>query len=433
MQGAGNGLKVSECADRKTDESSLKNIDKLAHIGTEFRGFSPSNVYGLGRQERAINFGLKMLKIESLILREIKLPLKEPFEISSGWVRDRRILLVETVDVAGRSGWGECVAGESPNYLPETIDTCWLAIKNWVAPRVLGKKFDSPEFVFPALEKDFRGHLMAKAAVEMAAWALAAEIAEKSLAEMLGGVRREIPVGISLGIQKSPEALVERAAKALSEGYRKIKIKIKPGKDVEYVRAAREALGPQAGLMADANNAYTLDDIEHLKLLDDLNLMMIEQPLMWDDVVQHAQLQRELKTPVCLDESITSVDRAQDMIALKSGRIVNIKPGRVGGLSMSKKIHDLCEKNDVPVWCGGMLESGIGRAHNVALASLPNFKLPGDVSPSARYWAQDVVKPEWTMDENGIVVVPMDKPGLGVAVDLSRVDALTVRTETYRA
>jgi o-succinylbenzoate synthase len=277
---------------------------------------------------------------------------------------------------------------------------------------------------------------MAKAAVEMGMWALAAERAGVPLARLVAGerpVRERIDVGISLGIQRSPEALVEKARAALAEGYRKVKIKVEPGCDVDFVRAAREALGPGAPLMADANNAYTLADPAHVRALeglDALGLMMIEQPLAHDDLLRHAELQRRLRTPVCLDESITSLERAEDLLALAAGRVVNIKPGRVGGFAQSVAIHDACAAAGVPVWCGGMLESGVGRAYNVALASLPNFAKPGDLSPSARYWARDVVTPEWTMDPDGTVRVPLDRPGIGVDVDVARVDELTVREAT---
>ncbi|HEX9941910.1 MAG TPA: o-succinylbenzoate synthase [Thermoanaerobaculia bacterium] len=374
-----------------------------------------------------------MLRIERLTLREIGLTLKEPFQISSGTQSRRRILLVELESSDGVEGWGECVAGESPHYGPETIDTAWHALREWVAPRVLGRTFAGPEEVHPALEINFRGHNMAKAAVEMAAWELAARAEGGSLAKKLGGSRDCIHVGISLGIQDSPETLVAKARAALERGYRKVKIKIKPGADVEYVRAVREALGPEAPLMADANNAYSLEDTASLEALDGLGLLMIEQPLAWDDLLRHAELQKRLRTPLCLDESITSVDRAADMIALGAGRIVNVKPGRVGGFRQSLAIHDLCAAHGVPVWCGGMLESGVGRAHNVALASLPNFVLPGDVSPSERYWERDVVIPEWTMDREGWIQVPLDQPGMGVRVDLDFVDDLTARREDLRA
>jgi O-succinylbenzoate synthase len=282
------------------------------------------------------------------------------------------------------------------------------------------------------LEYNFRGHNMAKAAIEMASWALIAQRDGMPLARLLGGTKTEIPTGISIGIQESPEVLVERVGRALADGYRKIKLKIEPGHDIDFITAVRDAY-PDAPLMADANNAYSLADAHHLKQLDALKLVMIEQPLAHDDIVRHAELQRMLDTPICLDESITSVDRAEDMITLKSGRIVNIKPGRVGGLQQARAIHDLCAKHGIPVWCGGMLESGIGRAYNVALASLPNFKIPGDLSPSSRYWERDVVTPEWTMSADGIMQVPLDKPGVGVTVDVNRIDDLTVRSQTLRA
>lgn len=377
--------------------------------------------------------GWRMLRIERITLREIRLPLREPFRISSGVVDQRRIALVELEDADGVTAWSECVAGEQPNYSAETIDTAWHAITEWVAPRVLGRSFDAPRRIFPELERDFRGHLMAKAAVEMGAWVLAAERIGTSLANLLGGTRSEIATGISLGIQESPDALVEKARAALALGYRKVKIKVSPGADITYVAAVRSALGPAAPLMADANNAYTLADADHLAQLDPLGLLMIEQPLAFDDLVQHAELQRRLSTPICLDESITSVDRARDMVTLGSGRIVNIKPGRVGGFAPSIAIHDFCEMKGIPVWCGGMLESGIGRACNVALASLRNFTKPGDVSPSARYWERDIVTPEWTMTQDGMVRVPFDKPGLGVNINRGRVDDLTVRTKVLMA
>ncbi|MGH7528576.1 MAG: o-succinylbenzoate synthase, partial [Gemmatimonadales bacterium] len=341
------------------------------------------------------------LRLERLTLREIQLPLKEPFRISSGTQAIRRILLLELEDADGISVWSECVAPEEPNYTSEAIDTAWLAIRNWVGPRVLGRTFDHPAQVFPVLQRHFRGHLMAKAAVEMGMWALDAARLGLPLAVRLGGTRTCIEVGISLGIQTTPAALVERAGRAAIAGYRKLKFKIEPGADVEYIRAVREALGPEAPLMADANNAYSLDDAAPLLELDQFGLMMIEQPLAWDDLARHAQLQRRLKTPICLDESITSVERVEDMLALGSGRIVNLKPGRVGGFGPSIAIHDLCARNRIPVWCGGMLESGVGRAYNVALASLPNFVLPGDISLGSRYWTQDVVTPEWVMSGDG--------------------------------
>lgn len=368
------------------------------------------------------------LILDRIVLREIRLPLKEPFRISSGEVSERRIGLLELHHPDGVTVWSECVAGEYPNYSPETIDTAWHAIETWIAPRVLHRPLSHPRAVYPLLQEDVRGHEMAKAAVEMGCWAMFAELSGCSLAQLLGGVQRRIPVGISLGIQSSPAALIERAAAAHAEGYHKIKLKIKPGADIEYVAAVRAAL-PHAHLMADANNAYTLADTEHLARLDEYGLMMVEQPLEREDIRRHALLQARLKTPICLDESITSVERAEDMIALKSGRIINIKPGRVGGFASALAIHDVAMKNGIPVWCGGMLESGIGRAYNVALASLPNFTLPGDLSPSARYWQRDIVTPQWTMSADGFVDVPFDHRGIGVTLDVDRIEDLTVRMQ----
>ncbi len=373
-----------------------------------------------------------MRTIDRITLREIHLALKEPFRISSGVMQERRIALLELTDQDGATAWSECVAFQLPIYSAETIDTAWLALREWLAPRVLGRDLEGPEQVHALLEENIRGHNMAKAALEMGAWGLAAEAQDVPLSTLLGGTRERIPTGISLGIQSEPALLVQRAQAAVAAGYRKIKVKIRPGQDVDYVRAVRRALGSEIGLMADANSAYTLDDADHLCRLDEFGLIMLEQPLGDDDLVRHAALQRRMSTPICLDESITSVDRAFDMIALGSGRIVNIKPGRVGGLAVSREIHNVCQAAGVPVWCGGMLESGIGRAYNVALASLPNFSLPGDLSPSARYWTRDVVTPEWTMDSEGMVHVPRTRGGIGVEVDRDFIDSLTVRTEELR-
>ncbi|HSM06635.1 MAG TPA: o-succinylbenzoate synthase [Longimicrobiales bacterium] len=372
-------------------------------------------------------------RVTKLWLREIRLPLREPFRISSGSVTERRIGLVALHPDGGTKVWAECVAGARPNYSPETLDTAWLALREWIGPLLLGTSWSEPSEVHDLLQPGIRGHRMAKATLEMGCWALAAQARGQSLAEILGGTRERIATGISLGIQDSPEALVEKARQAFEAGYRKVKLKIAPGADLAYVGAVREALGPEAHLMADANSAYTLADADHLARLDPFDLMMIEQPLAHDDLVRHAELQRRLKTPICLDESITDVDRAEDMLTLGSGRIVNIKPGRVGGFTSSKAIHDLCHARGVPVWCGGMLESGVGRAYNVALASLPGFTLPGDLSPSARYWARDIVEPEWTMGPDGMVDVPWGRPGLGIAVDEDRIDDLTVQAETVLA
>lgn len=373
-----------------------------------------------------------LLRIDRIIWREIRLELKEPFRISSGVMRDRRVGLLELTTRDGATAWAECVAFQEPIYSPETIDTAWMAIRDWLAPRLLDRPLDSPDDVSGILNENIRGHNMAKAALEMGCWGLAAEIQRVPLSVILGGTRSRVPTGISLGIQASPDAIVARAEAAVAAGYRKVKVKIQPGRDVEYVRAVRRAIGPDIGLMADANSAYKLSEADHLSQLDVFELIMLEQPLGDDDLVRHAELQRRMTTPICLDESITSVDRLEDMITLGSGRIVNIKPGRVGGFHTSRAIHDICQRARIPVWCGGMLESGIGRAYNVALASLPNFSLPGDLSPSNRYWARDIVSPEWTMDDEGMVHVPT-APGIGVTVDTEMIESLCVEKHVLSA
>lgn len=370
-----------------------------------------------------------MLTLDRLVLREIRLTLREPFRISSGEVRERRIILCELFDRDGAQAWSECVVDDEPNYSPETLDTAWPTLVRVLAPRLLGRAIDAPGDVHDRLDRDVRGHNMAKAALEMGMWGLAATKAGVPLARLIGGTRDRIATGISLGIQRDVHALIQRAEAAIAEGYNKVKIKIAPGHDVDWVRAVRTAVGEEAHLMADANNAYTLADADRLAALDDLGLMMIEQPLAWDDLVRHAELQRRLRTPLCLDESITSLDRAQDMVTLGAGRIINIKPGRVGGFTASLAIHDYCEQMGIPVWCGGMLESGIGRAYNVALASLPNFTLPGDVSASKRYWKRDIIEP-WVETTPAGTIALRDEPGFGYAIDHDFLKSITVREET---
>jgi o-succinylbenzoate synthase len=368
-----------------------------------------------------------MSVLRRVVLREIHLPLREPFRISSGECAERRILLLELEDEEGIATFSECVAGEAPNYSPETVETAWLALASWLVPSLLGRPLPDPRATGAVLDRHVRGHRMAKAALEMGVWGLAAVRAGASLSSTLGGTRERIEVGLSLGMQASPEQLVAKAQAAVAAGYRRVKLKIGRGADLEYVRAVRAAVGPGVRLTVDANTDYTLADADLLARLDDFDLAMIEQPLDREDLLRHAELQRRLRTPICLDESITSAARVEDMIALGAGRIVNIKPGRVGGLGESLRIHDICAAAGIPVWCGGMLESGVGRAYNVALASLPNFTLPNDTSPSARYWERDIVTPEWTMSDDGWMTVPTDRPGLGVSVDRDRIDDLTVR------
>lgn len=372
-------------------------------------------------------------RVDALVLREIRMPLRTPFRISSGVEHHRRIFLLELCAPDGTRGWSECVAQERPNYSPETLETAWLAVRSWLAPRILGRDLDGPADVAPLLEERIRGHRMARAGVEMGCWELAARSNDVSLSRLLGGSRDRVETGISLGIQDSPDDLVRRIESALEQGYRRIKVKIEPGSDLPFLRAARETVGPEAPLMADANAAYGRDDIGHLTSFDAFDLMMLEQPLAPDDLLGHARLQERMETPICLDESVTSPTRARDAIELGAARIVNVKPGRVGGFVPSLRIHDLCRDGGVAVWCGGMLESGVGRAHNVALASLPNFRLPGDLSASRRYWERDIVTPEWEIDGESRVVVPADRPGMGVEVIPERVEQLTVREEKLTA
>jgi O-succinylbenzoate synthase len=380
-----------------------------------------------------VSGGGPVLRADRLVLRELRMPLRHPFRISSGEMSDRRVFLLELHHPDGEVGWGECVAATRPNYSPETVDTAWLAITRWLAERVLGRSFEGAREVAPVLAEDIRGHPMARAAIEMTFWELEARLRGQPLSRLLGGQKDRVAAGISLGIETSPAALVEKVLAGQEEGYRRIKVKIEPGRDVDYVAAAREALGPEAALSADANAAYGRGDADHLAELDAFELVYLEQPLEPADLLGLARLQARLRTPLCLDESIKSAARAADMLELDAGRVVNLKPGRVGGFSSSLAIHDLCVERSVPLWCGGMLESGIGRAHNVALASLPGFTLPGDLSASRRYWERDIVEPEWTLQADGTLAVPLDRPGMGVDVDRDRIEDLTVRREVLEA
>ena len=364
------------------------------------------------------------LRIERLMLRLVRLPLVAFFETSFGRIYDRAFILV-SVHGGGVEGLGECVAEVDPFYSAETTVTAWHVIKDFLAPLVLGRAFGHPRDVFAAMAR-VRGHHMAKAAVEMAGWDLAARQAGVPLSRLLGGTRAEIPSGVSIGIQDSVDQLLETIAREQAAGYRRIKIKVKPGWDVGVVDAVRARFG-DVPLMVDANAAYTLGDAAHLAAFDRFGLLMIEQPLDYDDIRDHAALQRGQETPICLDESIHSVRAAEDAIALGACRIINIKPGRVGGHAESIRMHDLCAAHDIPVWHGGMLESGIGRAHNIHLASLPNFSLPGDIAASRRYFVPDLIEPGIEVSTTGMVAVP-DGPGIGVHVDWDRVEAATIET-----
>jgi O-succinylbenzoate synthase len=362
------------------------------------------------------------VKIERIEMRIVPMKLRERFEISSGARQDRRVLLV-SLHGEGRTGWGEVVAAEDPSYSPETTETAWHVIGEFLAPAIVGGDYQGPGEMIAAAGW-VRGHRMAKAGLEMAAWDLQARLHGVSLAEEIGGERRPVPVGVSIGLQPDDETLCQRVEGYLLEGYKRIKIKIKPGRDIEMLRAVRERF-PEADLMADANSAYTLADADRLGELDALDLMMIEQPLGHEDIRDHARLQERIHTPVCLDESIRSPADARLALELGACRIINIKPGRVGGFGPSRAIHDVCLEAGVPVWCGGMLESGVGRAHNVALASLPGFTLPGDISESRRYWEEDIVTPEFEM-ENGMMQLP-EGPGIGVQPRMDRIEALEIR------
>jgi O-succinylbenzoate synthase len=363
------------------------------------------------------------VKIERLELRLLKLPLVHFFETSFGRIDDKHFIIVR-VDGEGAAGFGECVAEQDPYYSAETNQTCWHIIADFIAPRVLGVTFGHPREIVPAL-KAIRGHNMAKAAVEMAAWDLYAKQRGEPLSRVLGGTRDRIASGVSIGIQRSLDELAATVERELAAGYRRIKIKIKPGWDVDAVRVVRSRVGA-IPLMVDANAAYSLADAGRLAQLDPFDLMMIEQPLDYDDVADHAALQRTLQTPICLDESIKTVGIARDAIEAGACRIINIKPGRVGGFAESIRLHDLCAAHGIPVWHGGMLESGIGRAANIHLSTLPNFTLPGDIAASKRYFNPDLIEPPIEVASDGTIAVPT-APGIGVAICDDRIARATIR------
>ena len=365
------------------------------------------------------------MRIRKVTLRELGMRLIAPFETSNGVSYDRRILLVEA-DVDGVVGWAECVAGEAPHYGPETVETAWHVLRDHLWPLMRGKEFAAAAEASAMLES-VRGHNMAKGALEAALWDAEAKQKSIPLWKLLGGTREEIACGVSIGIKESLDELVGAVKKELDAGYQRIKVKIKPGKDYEQVQRLRQDF-PKIKLMVDANSAYRLEDWPLLKQLDAFYLMMIEQPLGWEDIYSHAELQKKLTTPICLDESVHTFEQARGAIALGACKIINIKLGRVGGFAGARKIHDLCQENGIPVWCGGMLESGIGRAHNIALSTLPNFTLPGDVSASRRYWVEDIVEPEVVVSPQGTIRVP-NGPGIGFEPRIDRIEKLTTRTE----
>ena len=365
------------------------------------------------------------MQIQGITLREISMKLVAPFETSMDRLEVRRILLLEA-NIDGVTGWGECVAAEAPFYSPEYADTAWPVLRDFLWPMVKAQKFDSAREVWGLLKR-VRGHNMAKACLEAAAWDAEAKQKGIPLAKLLGGTREEIASGVSVGIKDSVDELVATVTKELTAGYQRIKIKIKPGRDLEQVQRLRQEF-PRIKLMVDANSAYTLEDFPLLKQLDGFYLMMMEQPLGWDDLYGHIELQKRLETPICLDECVHTEEQARAAVELGACKIINIKLGRVGGFAMARRIHDLCQQHGIPVWCGGMLESGIGRAHNVALATLPNFSLPGDVTASKRYWAEDIIAPEVTVSPQGTIRVPT-RPGIGFEPRRDLIEKLTVRKE----
>jgi O-succinylbenzoate synthase len=370
------------------------------------------------------------MRIDNIVLREIRMPLVRPFETSFGVTRDRRILLIE-VQSEGLTGWGECTAGERPFFSGESTDTAWQVIVNELGPMLASAESVDNGGECPRLFKAVRGNPMAKAALENAIWDLEAQREGISLSRLLGGVRDTIPCGVSLGIQASIPELMATIEKELAAGYQRIKLKCKPGWDVEVFERVRNRW-PGIMLSCDANSAYRLRDADHIVTFEEFNLLMIEQPLWHDDFYYHSMLQKRLETPICLDESIRNRRDALAAIEMESCRIINIKLGRVGGFSEAIAVHNAAEERGIPVWCGGMLESGIGRSHNIALSTLENFTLPGDVSASARYWLDDIIEPDVTVSSEGEIVIP-DIPGRGYEVRTDLVDQLTVRRETIRS
>ena len=369
------------------------------------------------------------MRIEAITLREIQMPLVHFFETSFGRTTSRRILLV-TAHGQGLDGWAESVASENPFYSGEWVETAWPTIRTFLAPAVIGQNLGQAREA-AALMAHVRGHRMAKAAVENALWDLEAREKKQPLWRLLGGTRREISCGVSIGIQDSIEQLLEKIEIELAAGYRRIKVKVKPRWDVNVMERIRSRW-PDIVLSCDANSAYRISEVEHLRKFDQFNLLMIEQPLWNDDIYFHARLQKQLKTKICLDESIRNARDAEAAIELGACGIVNMKVGRIGGFTEAKSIHNTCQSRNIPVWCGGMLESGIGRAHNVALSTLENFRLPGDVSASKRYWKEDIIDPEVTVSLQGTITIS-DEPGTGYRVRTDLIDKLTVRKETIRA
>ncbi len=367
--------------------------------------------------------------IEEVRLDRLEMPLKHPFETSFGKLMKRDFVVVSATS-DGITGYGESTAFPLPFYNEESTETVLYILKELIIPQVLKmEKLEHPEDLVQIFQT-VKGHRMSKAALEGAVWDLYCKKKGVSLSKALGGTKTEIDVGVSIGIEPTIEELLDRVGSCINQGYKKIKVKIKPGFDVKPMEAIRERFGMDVPLMADANSAYTLQDVDILKQLDPLKLMMIEQPLAYDDIIDHATLQKELSTPICLDESIHSVEDARKAVEIGATKIINIKVGRVGGLTEAKKIHDYCQSMDIPVWCGGMLESGIGRAHNIAITSLSNFSIPGDTSPSDRYWDQDITDPEVEFYKPGVIKVP-EGPGVGYGLNEQAFHDYVVHTDTF--
>ncbi len=362
------------------------------------------------------------MRISQMTLRHLRMPLRTPFETSFGRSETRDCILIEAV-AGDLLGYGECVADADPGYSYETVQTAWHILRDFLAPAILGQEIETPQALQERLSF-VRGHPMAKAGLEMAVWDLLGKRDGLSLRRMFGGMQDQVAVGVSVGLQASPQALVETIGGYLAQGYRRVKIKIKPGRDTGDALAVRRAF-PDLLLQVDANSAYRLENAAVLYPLDELNLLLIEQPLAEDDMWDHSQLQKQLRTPVCLDESILSARHARQALEMNACRVINIKAGRVGGLSEALAIHDLCREHDVPVWCGGMLETGVGRAANLALAALPNFTLPGDISATDRYYDEDITDERFTLNPDSTINVP-DKPGLGVTVNRQALERYTL-------
>ncbi len=369
-----------------------------------------------------------MIPIKDIILHKLKMRLNHPFSTSFGTVQDKKFFIIEAIDKDGNRGFGESVAFSTPWYTEETVQTNEHIMTDFLIKILQENKIDHPDEV-STLFAPIKRNNMAKAGLEGAIWDLYAKQKQIPLAEALGGVKNRIDVGISLGIEPTMADLLHKIDHSLEDGYKRIKLKIKPGYDLEVLREVRKHF-PHTPIMADANSAYTLNDLDHLKRLDDLNLMMIEQPLAHDDIIDHAKLQQAIETPICLDESIHSLDDVRQAIELGSCQIINLKIGRVGGLTEAKRIHDYCLKHDVPVWCGGMLEAGVGRAHNIALTSLPGFVLPGDTASSSHYWEKDIIDPE-VIVKNGMIDVP-SQPGIGYHIDKNALDPFTIDKKCFK-